>query len=444
MRVLFLLFTWVFLLHASSLDDLLLNVQNAATNQIKTDKAREEIFKKDFQAAKKELEAIRAELALQKQRTKELKATFEIQKERSIELNKKLQERSVGLKDLFAVAQQEARDLSSMLQGSMTSAQLVGRSAFLDTFAVAHTIPSIDDLSRLWQIYLEEIVASGKVESMEVKKITLGGEEEASHVTRAGIFTAFDTEGFVIFDETLQGFVAIARQPESRFYDSISDFSSAQKGSVVPMTIDPTRGVLFSMLKERATVSQRIEQAGVIGYVILALGVLALLFALGKGVVLFVTDRRVQMQLHKKIADVNNPLGRILSSFEKYQKNDVATIQSKLENAVLGEIPSINSGLAMLKLIAAVAPLLGLLGTVTGMIETFQSITLFGTGDPKLMAGGISQALMTTVLGLVVAIPVLFLHNILQVKSRRIITILTQQSGALVARTLEMNQERTS
>jgi biopolymer transport protein ExbB len=137
-------------------------------------------------------------------------------------------------------------------------------------------------------------------------------------------------------------------------------------------------------------------------------------------------------------------LGRILSSFEKYQKNDVATIQSKLESAVLGEIPNINSGLAMLKLIAAVAPLLGLLGTVTGMIETFQSITLFGTGDPKLMAGGISQALMTTVLGLVVAIPVLFLHNILQAKSRRIITVLTQQSSALVARTLEMNQERTS
>ena len=139
--------------------------------------------------------------------------------------------------------------------------------------------------------------------------------------------------------------------------------------------------------------------------------------------------------------DISNPLGRILASFEKYKDKDINTIESKMDTAILKELPSIQAGLPMIKLVAAVAPLLGLLGTVTGMIETFQSITLFGTGDPKLMAGGISQALMTTVLGLVVAIPILFIYNVVFSKSKKIIEILTQQSSVLVAKQLEMLSE---
>ncbi|MEA3523503.1 MAG: MotA/TolQ/ExbB proton channel family protein, partial [Campylobacterota bacterium] len=149
-------------------------------------------------------------------------------------------------------------------------------------------------------------------------------------------------------------------------------------------------------------------------------------------------DRKIKKQVISSEIDESNPLGRILKSFEKHKSKDLTTIESKLDSALIKEIPSIQSGLPMIKLIAAVAPLLGLLGTVTGMIETFQSITLFGTGDPKLMAGGISQALMTTVLGLVVAIPILFIYNIVNAKAKKIIEILMQQSSAVVAKHLEL------
>jgi biopolymer transport protein ExbB len=80
-----------------------------------------------------------------------------------------------------------------------------------------------------------------------------------------------------------------------------------------------------------------------------------------------------------------------------------------------------------------VAPLMGLLGTVTGMIQTFQVITLYGAGDPKMMAGGISQALITTVLGLVVAIPMVLIHTLVGGQSRKIINIINSQSAGIVA-----------
>jgi len=117
-------------------------------------------------------------------------------------------------------------------------------------------------------------------------------------------------------------------------------------------------------------------------------------------------------------------------------------LQLKLDEAVLAEIPALERGNSLIKLLAAIAPLLGLLGTVTGMILTFQAISLFGSGDPKLMAGGISQALVTTVLGLVVAIPLLFSHSVIAYLSRSMIQRLDEQCAGVLARSAE-ERERT-
>ncbi|MEA3370177.1 MAG: DUF3450 family protein [Campylobacterota bacterium] len=441
-RALFFILAYSFVLHATSLDSLVQDVKKSTSSQIQSDKAREKSFLKDFQAAKKKLANTEAQLAEQKRKTQQLKATFEANKEQILKLNKQLDTRSSSLKDLFAIAQQEARDLSSMIKTSMTSADILERPEFLDELSTERNIPSIEDMRKFWEIYLEEIVESGKIKTIQTQEVTIRGEEEPAKVTRIGIFSAFDENGYIRFDDTLQGYVKLIRQPSSSYVDYISSYESATNGSVVPVVVDPTRGVLFSMLKEKATILERIEQAGVIGYIILALGALTLLFAIYKGIVLFSLDTKVKKQLESHNEFGNNPLGRILKSFEKHKHKDISTIENKLESVVLKEIPKIQTGLPMIKLIAAVAPLLGLLGTVTGMIETFQSITLFGTGDPKLMAGGISQALMTTVLGLVVAIPVLFIHNLLHAKSRKIVEILTQQSSALVAQKLEMIESK--
>ena len=118
---------------------------------------------------------------------------------------------------------------------------------------------------------------------------------------------------------------------------------------------------------------------------------------------------------------------------EQYPDADTETLELKLSESILREVPKLQSRLTIIKIISVVAPLIGLLGTVTGMINTFQAITLFGTGDPKLMAGGISQALVTTVLGLVVAIPMVFISTLLKTRSKGIINILQQQSAGIIA-----------
>jgi biopolymer transport protein ExbB len=140
----------------------------------------------------------------------------------------------------------------------------------------------------------------------------------------------------------------------------------------------------------------------------------------------------------------DNPLGRVLRVYEENQSADVEKLGLKLDEAILKETPALERGIMLLKVLSVVAPLLGLLGTVTGMIKTFQAITLFGTGDPKLMAGGISEALVTTVLGLVTAIPLLLLHSVVSTRSKNLVQVLDEQSVGLVAERAEGHRGEVS
>ncbi len=424
-------------LNASPLDELLHEVNADSTKQIKEDRVREASFLSDLNKAKALLNESKNALAKEKAKTASLKSDFEKNRLSLQELSLALDKKSTNLKELFAISQQESRDFSSLVKSSMTSSEIKGRDIFLDDLATSHAIPTIDILRKFWKLYLEEIIESGKVVQVQTSLINTQGEQSKQEITRIGLFSAFDSSEYIRYDDSLQEFVKLIRQPDSKYLSYIPEYENSSSG-ITPILIDPTRGVLFSMLKERATLSERVEQGGVIGYIILALGGLTLLYALFKYVTLSRANTKMKHQMLSDEVKTDNPLGRILSAFEKHKDKSIDTIESKMDTAILKELPDIQSGLPMIKLVAAVAPLLGLLGTVTGMIETFQSITLFGTGDPKLMAGGISQALMTTVLGLVIAIPVLFIYNIVHAKSKKLIEILTQQSSVLVAKQLEM------
>jgi biopolymer transport protein ExbB len=207
---------------------------------------------------------------------------------------------------------------------------------------------------------------------------------------------------------------------------------------IVPFAIDPVRGQLIELLTQAPDLQERIAQGGAIGYGILALGAFGVLLAIWRFLVLARESQVIRRQL-KNMGDIrdDNAVGRIVWAAREQENLDVESMELRLGEAVMAEVPRINRSLPMLKIIAAVAPLLGLLGTVTGMIVTFQAITLFGAGDPKLMAGGISQALITTVLGLCVAIPMLLLHNIVHGRARHITEILQQRAVALVAERAE-------
>ena len=165
---------------------------------------------------------------------------------------------------------------------------------------------------------------------------------------------------------------------------------------------------------------ERVQQGGIVGYLVLLLGAFGVGIAIQRLYILIDVDKKVTAQLNSDVISTDNALGRVLNVYEENKSVDTDTLELKMAEAVFKETPELNKGLLIIKVISVVAPLMGLLGTVTGMINTFQAITLYGTGDPKLMAGGISQALVTTVLGLTVAIPTTLLHTIVSGRSRRV------------------------
>ena len=189
---------------------------------------------------------------------------------------------------------------------------------------------------------------------------------------------------------------------------------------------------MLSLILQNPGFFERINQGGLVGYLILII----LLFGLAMGGMRFrflVNERRsIDEELSSGSLKSGSPLYEINEII-----SDASLNQEKLENkieAVLSNTePVYEKNLSTVKLLAAVAPLLGLLGTVIGMIETFQAITLFGTGDPKLMADGISQALVTTMLGLITAVPLLFVHNQLDTRSREIVQIIEEQAIGRIA-----------
>ncbi|MDH3768834.1 MAG: MotA/TolQ/ExbB proton channel family protein, partial [Gammaproteobacteria bacterium] len=293
-----------------------------------------------------------------------------------------------------------------------------------------------EEIERLWFELQREMTESGKTVTFPTTVVAASGDEEQRDVTRIGLFNVVSNGSYLQHITETGRLIELGRQPAGRYTKRIGDLESAG-GGMHAFALDPLRGQLIGLLTETPNLRERIDQGGWIGYIIIVLGIIALLAALYRLVVLSGTSAKVRSQMKNPGNPGNNPLGRVLAVYTENKAADVETLELKMGEAILKEQPKLNSMLTFLKIIAAVAPLLGLLGTVTGMINTFQAITLFGTGDPKLMAGGISQALVTTVLGLCVAIPTLFLHTLVSSRSKSVGQILQEQAAGIIARQAE-------
>lgn len=351
-------------------------------------------------------------------------------------LNKRLGE----LKELFGVLQQVAGDTKSKFQNSVISAEIPGREAFLDEFAQSmgssSKLASIEEIEQVWFELQREMTESGKVSRFDREVVLADGSKQTATVTRVGNFNLVANGKYLEFISETGSVAELMRQPSGRYLDTAGDMTSASNQQVA-FALDPTGGSILGLLVQAPSDRERVDQGGPVGYVILAIGAIGLLIALERFIALFLVGNKVKRQLKSKTATDDNPLGRVLMAKDKYKEADIETLELKLSERILKEVPQLTSRLTMIKIISVVAPLIGLLGTVTGMINTFQAITLFGTGDPKLMAGGISQALVTTVLGLVVAIPMVFISTILASRSKGIINVLQQQSAGIVAERAE-------
>lgn len=421
-----------------NLDALLKQVQRESILEQQQNKKREAEFvaARDKQAGL--LAQANTQLAEQERRTTLLNLAFQSQETNLAEKEALLQEKSGSLGELFGTVRQMANDSRSVLESSMTSAQKPDRGEFLTTLAERKQQPTIKELRDFWLMIQEEMTESGKISQFTVPVITAEGVVEDRQVTRIGVFTAFSDGKFLRYLPETGSLVELGRQPVDRLRQMVAEFEVAGADSgLQPVVVDPTRGAILALLVQKPDLQERIQQGGWIGYIILGLGAIGLLVALLRFISLTVVGRGVASQQKTTEVSLKNPLGRILSVYSETGSQDVETLSLKLDEAILREIPKIERGIVTLAIIAAITPMLGLLGTVSGMIETFQSITLFGTGDPKLMSGGISQALVTTELGLAVAIPIMLIHSAISSKSNRIVQILDEESSALVAQNAE-------
>jgi biopolymer transport protein ExbB len=427
----------------ANLDELLKQVKRERILEQQQNKLREAEFVTERDNQARLLEEAKAQLLREEQRTKLLNQTFQDYEKGLAEKETLLTEKSGSLGELFGTARQMANDSRGVLESSMTSIELPNRSEFLSNLAERKQQPTIDELRQFWLLLQEEMTASGKVVKQSLPIISASGELEQRDVTRIGVFSAFSDGQFLRFLPETGNLVELSRQPVDRLQQLAADFESSETDSLQATVIDPTRGAIMALLVQSPTLKERIQQGGWIGFIILGLGFIGLVIASIRFVFLTITGQGVAKQQKQTEINLNNPLGRILSVYSDELAQDVETLSLKLDEAILREIPKIERGLITLAILAAIAPMLGLLGTVSGMIETFQSITLFGTGDPKLMSGGISQALVTTELGLAVAIPILLIHSALSSKSNRLVQILDEESAAIVAHNAEKQSGTT-
>jgi biopolymer transport protein ExbB len=421
---------------ASSLDELLKKVQQGWGAERKENRAREERFKQSKAEQAKLLEQAKATLEREDARSEVLELTFQENETTLAELEETLAERLGTLGELFGVVRQVAGDAGGNIESSLVSAQLPDRVEFLQTLGQTKSLPSIESLERLWYELQLEMTEQGKVVRFDAPVLTVGGGEETKQVIRAGPFSAIAGGEYLLWEPTLQKLRELNRQPPSKALSTVSGFESATSG-MEALAVDPARGSLLSVLIDTRSLPERVPDGGYVGYTIITLGVIAALLAIVRWLMVTVASRKVAAQQKSDTASAGNPLGRVLGVYEQNREVDPETLELKLDEAVMHESAKLERFIWLVKVVSVVAPLLGLLGTVTGMIKTFQSITLFGAGDPKMMAGGISEALVTTMLGLFVAIPLVLLHALLASSTKRIVEVLDEQSAGLIARQAE-------
>ena len=415
-----------------TIDQLLQQVKVDRANEGKTNAKRE----KEFQAERGDkaslLKREKDALAAEKQRGKDLNQAFLDNERKLAQLEEHLKTAQGDLGEMFGVVKGEAGDFAGKLAASNISAQFPGRDAFIADLGARKSLPKIEELEQFWEAQLFEMVESGKVVKFDGAVTAIDGNVVNTSIHRVGPFNLTAEGKYVVFKPELGLIQQLSQQPEGYQVSAVGSWENTTSGTAA-FYIDPARGVLLNIFTNKASLEDRLEAGGTIGYIILALLALGMLIAVERLITLTIIGGKVNSQRKNIDNPGNNALGRILKVYQSNKDVDVETLELKLDEAILKETPALEARISIIKVIAAIAPMMGLLGTVTGMIATFQSIQLFGTGDPKLMAGGISMALVTTVQGLIAALPLMLLHAVVVARSKSIVQVLEEQSAGIIA-----------
>jgi biopolymer transport protein ExbB len=418
---------------ANDLDDLLKQVKNDRISEGKLDKKREA----EFTSARADKQALlnkaKKELANQNTRNNRLTNEYAANEITLAQKSVELANATGTLGEMFGVTRAAAADAYGQVVTSIVSAEFPGRGKVLDVIANSKEIPELEQLEELWIALQTEMTQSGKVSQFSSDVTSLDGSTSTQTITRIGTFNLVSANGFLNYNDEVGQVQPLAKQPSGYITDTASDFFAETSGHH-PLYIDPSRGGILALETRKRVLMEFYHQGGTVGYAITVLLVIGFLIALERMIFLSTVSSRIKTQ-EKDLENPtdNNPLGRLIKVYHENRNVDAETLELKLDEAILRETPKIDRGINLIKMFAAIAPLMGLLGTVIGMIMTFQTITLFGTGDPKIMAGDISLALVTTALGLICALPLILIHSVVAGKSKSVLQKLDEQTAGLIA-----------
>lgn len=420
----------------TDLDLLVESVKNTASIRAKEDKTRLTKFLSDKNRQQYLLNQMKANLKKEEVRSVRLTNEYEANDKKLSELEEQLTLKLGSFGELFGIVRQTAGESKGQFMLSLTNIEFPERIEFLGDLAERKSLdlPTTEELERLWYEILNELNQSGKVKSYNTDILSKSGELVNEDVLRIGVFNSVSNGNYLNLVSEQNSLEFLAKQPDGSIKRAAKRLQNKDV-SYREVFIDPTRGSLLTKLIDRAGFFERINQGGFVGYIILIILALGSVMGIIQFQFLYKESKSIENELQSGEFSNDSILGKLHNIFSSHAGDNPEELEAQLEDVLAKATPPLEKNLSIIKLLAAVAPLLGLLGTVVGMIETFQAITLFGTGDPKLMAGGISQALVTTMLGLIAAVPLLFIHNLLDSRSRSISQIYEEQAIGYVAST---------
>ena len=423
----------------TDLDRLVESVKKTASSRSAEDNARLQRFLADKNRQQYLLNQMKAKLNAEEDRSVRLTKEYEDNDARLADLEEQLTLKLGSFGELFGIVRQTAGESKGQFSLSLTNIEYPERIEFLGDIAERKSLdlPTNEELERLWFEILNELNQSGKVKEYSTQILSKSGEVVDADILRMGVFNSVADGMYLNLIAEQNVLEYLPKQPDGGIRRSAKRLQNSDSGTYHEVYIDPTRGSLLTKLIDRAGFFERINQGGFVGYIIILLFVIGIVLGAMRYRFLTAESKVLDAELVSGNFSENSVLGKLNRIFKDYKGSTPEDLEAQLEDVLSRAVPVLEQNLSTIKLLAAVAPLLGLLGTVVGMIETFQSITLFGTGDPKLMAGGISQALVTTVLGLLVAIPTTLLHSFTASSAKGIISVLEEQSTGILAERAE-------
>lgn len=429
---------------AANFAELLRNVEENRVLESQEAREREQRFQQQVNQQQQILDETRNRISQEEAENTRLEGVFDANRQTLNERRAQLREVRSNLNELLGTIQGVAGDFRSVFDNSLVSAQYPGRNEFLDDFIsrVASDTEQVrvDEIERFWFYMQQELVESGRVVRYNGVVGLPSGEQENRTITRIGSFNAIADGDYLSYNGAIGHLQVLPRQPSADAVSRASALENAQSG-IHKVSIDPTGalgGSLMANLINFPTATEQVrDNSGPIGFTIMALGAIGVIIGLIRSLILTTVASRVKAQMKTDTPNKNNPLGRVLAVADANKHADTETLELKLGESILHETPALEGWQTLIKIIATIAPLIGLLGTVVGMIQVFQQITVYGAGDPTIMAGGISMALMTTVQGICAAVPCILMHAWVKSKSDNIIHIMEEQATGIIAERAE-------